>query len=385
MSAGELGAMSNRSAALRNAGTIAVFSLLLVSCSGGLSSEETDAVDEYIKESMLRWRIPGLTLAVVKDGEIILQKAYGLADVEAKTPATVETIYPLASASKMFTSVAIMKLVEAGEISVDDPIIRLLPGLPDAWAGITVRQLLTHTSGLPDITVPENQMEYLGKTREETLRKVAGLPLLSKPGERHRYIQTGYMLLGMILERRSGKSFPEVMSEQLFRPLGMTSTRYGDPGRGNAGQAAIYSMVRLEADGKWTRLEQAEPFSISWPDFEYPGAGLNSTVGDLAKWDAALEPGRLLKSSSLQAMWTVTKESLTSYDVGTVGIGYGWYIGELEGHRWVGISGGVSSAFIRFPDEHVTVIILSNCMGSNLLSIAQGVAKRILPNQPRHK
>jgi D-alanyl-D-alanine carboxypeptidase len=353
---------------------LAILSLHLASCSTQETPAKVKRIDEVIKKLMSERQIPGLTLAVVKDGKTILQRAYGWASIEEKTPAKVETIYPLASTSKIFTSVAVMRLLESGELTLDDRVDRLLQGLPAAWGEITVRHLLTHTSGLPDVCVKEDPMEFLGETRQKALRKAAAIPLSSRPGEKYQYIQTGYILLGMILEHRSGKAFPAVMMDQLFMPLSMNSTRYGDTGQGVAGQASHYTMIRPDRDGKWMRLGRPEPIAVAWPDYQYPGAGLNSTVGDLARWDAALEPGRLLKSSSLETMWTATEESRVVQGV-AFGTGCGWLIGEESGHKWVGQVGGDSAAFFRFPEDHLTVIVLDNCRGSDVFSIAQEVAK----------
>ncbi len=372
----------------------AIFSLLLTSCSkqeipinAHAAQDEPiriSVIDILIKKMMSDRQIPGLSLGVVKEGKTILQRAYGLADVEARTPAKVETIYPLASVSKIFTSVAVMRVVESGGLSLDDKIVRLLPGLPSVWGEITVRHLLSHTSGLPDVVVRDDPMEFLGETRQEALRKVAAIPLQSRPGETYRYIQTGYMLLGMILEQHSGKKFPAVMQEQLFGPLSMTSTRYGDARRDINGQASHYTMLRPDRDGKWMRLGRPEPIAVYWPDYEYPGAGLNSTVGDLARWEAALEPGRLLKLSSLETMWTATEESRVAQGR-AFGTGCGWLIGEEAGHKWVGQVGGDSAAFLRFPDDHLTVIVLDNCRGSDVLSIALGVSKCIISGTDKNK
>ena len=262
-----------------------------------------DQIDDFINAEMQKRRIPGLTLAVTRDGKVVKQKAYGLANIELNVPATPETVYQIASTTKTFTATAVLKLVEEGKLSLDDSVTKWLPEAPAAWSGVTVRHCLTHTSGLPDIVVDPCSLELVADTRKEAIEKLASLPVLAKPGETWSYNQTGYVLLGMILEKISGLRFEEFLEQRFFRPLGMTSTRFGDYKEVVPGRASLYT--KLESCSAQTgpklsdRIYSAQPAYLYNP-YMHTGAGINTTAGDLVKVESRAGRGEGAQAGHLE-------------------------------------------------------------------------------------
>jgi D-alanyl-D-alanine carboxypeptidase len=337
-----------------------------------------DGVDDYLKAQMAEHHIPGLSVVVVQDGKVVKTAAYGLSDAEAKTPATVDTVYGLGSCTKPFTAVAVLQLVEVGKITLDAPIIRYLDGLPGAWSAITVRELLTHTSGLPNYRRFLN-LKRLADPKYQQPGSVVSLlakrPLDFPPGTRYEYSNTNYHVLAELIEKVSGQSYGAFLAAHEFQPAGMTSTLLSDASATAPNQAVGYNW-----NGK-KRL----PNAVFFPSrLDTGDSGLLSTVGDLAKWTEALSSGLLLKPKTLLQM--VTPGTLTN---GTpVTYGFGWVVSSWNGHRLVGHSGavpGYSSSIVRFPDSHLTVILLCNLFDGTPLTdaLAMNVAKQYLPQMPK--
>ncbi len=328
-----------------------------------------DNVDDYIRVQMRRQHVPGLSLAVVRDGTVIKAKGYGLANVELGVPATADTVYEIGSITKQFTATAIMMLVEEGKIGLDEKIPAYLSGLPDAWKEVTVRQLLTHTSGIKGYTnVPGfEKLTLVPASKEEVIKVVAAAPLEFPSGDRWNYSNTGYFLLGMIIEKASGKSYADFLKDCIFTPLQMTSTQVND----------LHTIIAHRASGyEWkdNMLRNADFISMTWP---FAAGGIVSTVKDLSKWDAALYTNRLLKPDSLSQMWTrVRLNNGTTSDYG-----FGWFLDKVKGHTHVYHSGGIpgfTSHITRYPDDQLTVIVLTNQMG-NTSRIGEAVAGLYLP------
>lgn len=360
-----------------------LLSLALILLAPVRAMAQTDRVDEYIQTEMQKRHIPSLALAVIRDGKVVKQKAYGLANIELNVPATTDTLYQIASTTKTFTAAAIMELVEEGKLSLDDKAAKWLPEIPAAWSGVTVRHCLTHTSGLPDIVVDPCSLKLIADTRAEALEKLAGMPVLSKPGETWSYNQTGYVLLGMIVEKISGMTFEEFLGQRFFRPLGMTSTRYGDAREILPGRASLYTRIEScnEKGPKLAdRIYSAQPAYL-YPSYMHTGAGINTTVEDLVKWNLALDEEKVLKRATLDQMWAAAR--LADGQIfrfgGTAGYAHGWVVDDRPRHKSVGHSGGGSTAYWRFLDDKLNVIVLTNCQGSDPDSLAQGVAALYIP------
>jgi CubicO group peptidase (beta-lactamase class C family) len=351
--------------------------LLLCAC----VPARADGVDDYVLSEMRKRHLPAVAVVVIREGKVVKEKAYGLANVELKVAADEETLFQIASTTKAFTATAVMSLVEEGKISLDERVRRILPQLPLAWNGVTVRHLLTHTSGLPDVVVSEDSDEVIAQTRPEALRKLARMPVRSRPGAKWAYNQTGYVLLGMIIEKVSGVGFEEFMARRFFRPLGMTHTRFGDDREVVAGRASMYTRYEQQTDqkvspaGLWT-------YRNLYPTYLYMAAGLNTTVGDMANWDIAMTEGRILKPSTLEEMWRPVRLSdgkVFRLDDKTLGYGCGWLVDERPGHKAVGHTGSDATAYLRFLDDHLSVVVLTNCQGAQPSDLAFGIAALYVP------
>ncbi len=347
----------------------AVLSLILCPA---MAAAQTAEVEDYVKEQVARRHIPGLSLAVVRGGEVVLARGYGMANVELSVPATPETVYELASVSKPFTASAVMMLVEEGKLALDDPITDHLPGLPKAWEGITVRNLLNHTSGIKDYLNTEHLSFRKDYTNDEIIKTVADLPLDFPPGRKWAYSNTNYALLGMVIEYASGKSLAEFLAARVFGPLGMGSSRVNDTLAIIPNRASGY-----ERHGGTLRIRD-----FVSPSLAATGDGeVVSSVLDLARWDAALDSGKLLKRSTLRRMWTPA----TLKDGTETGYGLGWAVGEHGGHKVVEHSGGFpgfSAHISRYEDDKLTVIVLANIASADAGRIARGWRRSTSPRCP---
>lgn len=193
------------------------------------STQKPDEVDQYVEAFIKKRGIPGLSLAVVRDGKLVKAAGYGLANLELNVPAKPETVYEIGSISKHFTAEAILLLAEEGKLKLDDPLSKYLSEAPEAWKPITLRHILAHTSGLKDWEAA-NALSYRREyTPEEFIKLMAPFPLDFTPGEKWAYSNTGYPLLGVVIERASGQPFEAFMTERIFKPLGMNATRFNHP------------------------------------------------------------------------------------------------------------------------------------------------------------
>ncbi len=327
-----------------------------------------EAINEFIESQMRKQHIPGLSLAVVKDGNLLLTRGYGLADVENNVPATPETVYQIQSITKMFVASAMMMLQREGKLSLDDELSKHLDGVPESWKGITIRRILTHTSGIKDYINEPFASLRIDISDEEVLKQTAQRPLNFAPGEKYSYCNTGYLLAGMIIRKITGKSYGEFLQERIFGPLGMTQTRVQQIDDIIPRRAAGYQVV----DGKLRKGE-----FIAQSILSYPGGGILSTVIDMAKFDAMWQGGKLINASVRAEMWTTG----TLNDGSRTGYGLGFGIGDLRGWRQITHSGGhitgFASRYAIYPQQQLSVIVLSNRNEANTDVIVQGVAGRI--------
>jgi len=309
---------------------------------------------------------PGAALLVVRDGEPVLRKGYGLADLEARAPVAPDTRFRLASVSKQFTAAAVLLLVQDGALSLDDPVRKWLPSLPPATDGITLHHLLTHTSGLIDYedVMPETIAGQLADA--DVLRLLEGQDrLYFAPGGDYRYSNSAYVLLGLVVARASGRDFPAFLRERIFLPLGMDgAVAFVDGVSTVANRAYGYSLV----DGRWRRTDQS-PTSATLGD-----GGIYASIDDLAKWDAALRDGRLLSDASRElafAAHTATDEA----DVD--GYGYGWRLHATDDGPLLWHSGetiGFRNVILRWPGAGLTVVLLSNRNDPEPYALARQIA-----------
>jgi len=297
---------------------------------------------------------PGATVIVTRDGKTVLRKAYGMADVAAKVKMRPEMTLRLGSITKQFTATAILLLAEEGKLKLSDPITTFLPDYPMQGKTITIEHLLTHTSGIVNYT---SKPDYVGgMTRDLTpaamIDSFKNDPLDFEPGTRMSYSNSGYFLLGAIIEKVSGQSYARFVEQRIFKPLGMTHTAYEGSERVKPGRAAGHSM----GEGGF---KAAAPLSMTQP---YAAGSLVSTVDDLAKWDAAISAGKLLKREN----WNRAMTAYQLADGKPTGYGYGWAIGALRGTPLISHGGainGFSTFALRLPEKKVYVAVLGNSDG----------------------
>jgi CubicO group peptidase (beta-lactamase class C family) len=328
-----------------------------------------DAVDDFVRNEMKEQKVPGLTLAVVHKGEVVKAEGYGLANVEHQVPAKRETVYQSGSVGKQFTATAMMLLVEDGKVKLDDPVSEYLPGTPESWKGVTVRHLLTHTGGIKEYTSVLNlRVDY---TEDELLQKAFEFPVEFPPGEKWKYSNTGYAVLGILVSKVAGKFYGDVLQERVFAPLGMKTARIISEADIIPNRAAGYHFVKGELKNQdWVA-----------PRLNTTGDGsLYLTVDDMIKWDAGLYTEKVLKRSSLEQMWTPAKTN----DGKATEYGFGWSLGAVNGHKRIAHGGawqGFTAFIDRYVDDKLTVIVLTNLApgrpgqgGGNPGKIAAGVA-----------
>jgi CubicO group peptidase (beta-lactamase class C family) len=321
-----------------------------------------DRVDDYINAEMARRQIPGLALTIIQNGQQVKTAGYGLANLESKAPVKPETVFEIGSITKQFTAAAILLLAQDGKLSVNDRISQHLPETPAAWSNITIRHLLTHTSGLKNYTGLDGFELRRHLTQAQFISAIAPQPMDFQPGASWKYCNTGFNLLGFIIENVSGKVYWEFMSERIFRPLGMNATTDRLPALILAHRASGYQQtnhVLINRDCDLTDV--------------FSAGAIVSTVLDLAKWNAALDRDDLLNSRSKELMWTPTRLN----DGKPTKYGFGWFIDTLDGHKNIGHSGstsGFSATIQRFPDDNLAIIILTNTDEQIATTLAKEIA-----------
>lgn len=353
--------------------------VILVLCCGAVSAR-ADNVDDYIEAQLRQLHIPGLSLAVVRDGRMAKQHAYGLANVELNVTVTQDTIFEIGSITKQFTATAMMMLVEEGRVGLDEKLSKYLDGVPEAWGGVTIRHLLTHSSGIHNYLLTPGLFEATarpGQSHDDIARlfftRLQELDF--QPGATWAYSNTGYLLLGNVIEKVSGKSYWEFLEERIFKPLGMKASRSGEPTAIITGRAAGYAWTGSSFKNRGALTENA-----------YGAGSIVSTAGDMAKWDAALYGEKLLKRSSLNQMWTPAKAADGA--LAPFNYGFGWFVDTYHGRRVVAHTGGTpgfSSALYRFVDDKLTVIILTNHADRVIDHLAIDVAGIYVPALARPK
>ncbi len=309
-----------------------------------------DPVDDYVRAQLGPRRLPGVSLVVVKDGRIVKAAGYGLASLELNAPASERTVYEIGSISKQFTANAVLLLAEDGKLSLDDPLSKYLQRTPPEWSAITVRQVLTHTAGLPDFDIGNIGFSYRREyTEAEFVDLLAARPLEFKPGERWNYTN-GFPLLGIVIERASGMPYVDFVRTRIFEKLGLASARF----KASTDVVPHRADGYVYKDGAYRHGEALRPALIA------PNGGVMINVLDFAAWDIAITSGRLLSPVSLSAMTTPVRLASGR----TVGHGLGWFMDQFNGHRfgahWGTTVTGHSAVIRRYVNDRVTVIMLAN-------------------------
>lgn len=332
-------------------------------------------IDEFVTGEMRDRHIAGLSVAVISGGEIRYAKGHGWADIDKRMTADAGTPYLIASITKMFTAVGTMQLFADGKVQLDASVEQYVADLPALWRPVTVRQLLNHTSGINNFTghdappcgpVTKEEAEYAPL---DVIAEVSCLPLDFKPGTSWSYSDTGYHVLGLLIERVSGLAYPDYLRQRIFEPAGMRSTFLIGPIGGDDGRAVGYS---------WNG-EQFVPAPSLNPVVEGPSGGLASSVQDLARFDAVLGDGRVLALPLLHTMWQPA-------GIGTAMYGLGFGVRPINGRRQVGHTGGgpgAATSFARFGDDDLTVIVLTNTAQrpQSIQEIVGGIADLLIASR----
>jgi CubicO group peptidase (beta-lactamase class C family) len=314
-------------------------------------AQSSSDVDQAVVQHLQRTKTPGCSIAIVKDGVVVISKGYGLANVETDAPATAETVYRIGSITKPFTAALVMAHVEKGTVKLDDSIRKHLPELPEAFEKVTVQQLLNHTSGIAsytDLLSFATVARTVGSAKAMIEMSAKAKPNFA-PGEGWKYNNTGYIVLGELVAKLEGKPWAEALQEKIAKPLGLKSTRASDLAMIVKNRAAGYAPTK---DG----LTNASFLDMSWP---YSAGVIESTVEDLVKFDSAYA-GRLVKPETFAVM-TTTSAASKNY-------GLGWGISDVSGIRVVSHGGsipGFQSYIARVPSKKVSVIVLTNSNGGD--------------------
>jgi len=351
---------------MRRLTRIVLVALLFVAWTGALRA---DNLDEFVSGVLSARHVPAASLAVVMNGRVVRTGAYGIADLEHNIAAAPDTVYKIGSVSKQFIAAGIMVLVQDRKLALADKVSTFIPDAPASWGGITIRHLLTHTSGLPR-EAPGFE-PYAIKPDIDVIRTAFAAPLDFKTGAEHRYSNLGYYTLAEIVTRASGRPWSGFLQERIFTPLGMTDTR----------ATSVADIIARRARGYvWSdRLTNAD----DWPVVRPSGAFL-STVLDLAKWEIALQTDQILTPASKQEMWTRVKLN----DGSEYPYGFGWELDDFPPGRFTtgvpmirheGSIPGFRAAYGRLPKQSLAVIVLSNLQGAALDSVVAGVAVHYAP------
>jgi CubicO group peptidase (beta-lactamase class C family) len=320
-------------------------------------------IDEFVRAEMARQKIPGVAIAVVKDGALIKMDGYGYANLEHQVPVHPATIFQSGSLGKQFTAMAVMLQVEDRKLALTDPVTQYFPDAPPTWRSITVQHLLTHTSGIPDYT--DGTLDYRKDyTEDELVRFAYGLKPEFPAGARWNYSNTGYVLLGAIVRKVSGAFYGDVLAARVFKPLGMTTTRV----------ITEADIVMNRASGY--RLDKGDVKNQTWvaPLLNTTADGsLYFSVRDLVAWDTAVERRAVLQPES----WKRILEPVRLQSGKTYPYGFGWSLDDRGGqplHQHGGSWQGFKTQFSRFIGDHLSIIVLANLAQADPARLADGIA-----------
>ncbi|GAB2698359.1 serine hydrolase domain-containing protein [Mucilaginibacter koreensis] len=323
---------------------------------------------------MLTRKIPGLQVAIVRGNSIWLNESFGTANIEHQTPVTPATLFSINSATKAFTGVAIMQLVEDGKLDLTQPISNYLDSLPLSWQNIKVKSLLNHTSGIPDFVNVKNGGYIQGLPYVQAFKAARELPMEFAEGEQTSYNQTNYVLLGQVIEKLSGKRFEVFVKERQFIPAGMTLAGFGDSRDVILNKAPTYTISRVTE----RNFVKGHTWERTWEEFPElrSTAGINCTATELAQWIIALQSGKLLKSTNtIREMWAPEKLTNGSYG----GWALGWVARRNISPRAVAGIGGSRSWFYVYPDQNLAVIVLTNMKSIGPENLASEIAGFFYP------
>ncbi len=318
-----------------------------------------DTLDDYVKGRMQKLRIPGLSMAVLKNGKMLTIRAYGESNLETGTPVTPESRFMIASLTKQFIATAILLLKQDGKLSLEDKIGKYLDSIPEQWEDITLKQLLTHTSGI--LRDPADYHPYTDQPVIAVIKSMQNLAMNGKPGEKWLYSNAGYYILAEVITRVSGQPWDQFIRQEIFVPAGLSQTMIG------SNKEIISNRVNgYHTEGE--KLVNAE----RWVAVR-PSSAFISSIKDLAKWDSFIDHSTLLTPESRALLWTrgqLNDKSMVNY-------GLGWYVESFLGFTWIHHDGqfpGFRNAYERLKEDSLTVIMLANSDNRGIEALAMNVA-----------
>ncbi len=360
-------------------GIVLTFALVFSAMAAAAEPSASEKIDAYVLAEMKRQHIPGLALGIYRRGEIVKAGGYGLASVELDVAVKPETIFQSGSVGKQFTAAAVMMLVEEGKVNLDDSIAKYFEKAPAIWQPVKVKNLLSHTSGIAEYesgprTKPGAPFYLrLDNTEEELFGKIAALPMDFQPGEKWRYTNTNYVLLGMMIHKVTGQFYGDFLQARIFKPLRMNATRIISEADIVMNRSSGYQLVK----GELKNQEWVSPTFNSTAD-----GALYFNILDLAKWDGALYTEQLVKRSSLDRMWGIYPLNDGQPNPGHYG--FAWSVDSINGHRVIEHGGawqGFTTFIARYVDDGLTVVVLTNLDSDHSRPgpIAHGVAGLLVP------
>lgn len=324
---------------------------------------QVDSTDMIVRQLMEKQKIVGLSLAVIKNGQVVTNKGYGLANVELNVPVTAKTVIRLGSVSKQFFTTAVMKLMEEGKLSIDDPVHRFFPDAPETWRPITIKNLMSHTSGLQREAPAYDNFKI--QPDIDIIKSAYSLPLVFNPGEKYQYCNTAYFMLAEIITQVSGMPWQDYIRDNLFIPAGMN----------NSYMTEFYPIIPNRANGYMyyndTLINATAMYAVR------PSGGFLSTSSDMIQWEKAIRERKIiLRKDNWEKLWQPFIKTSDKADAKEY-YGFGWVIDEYRGRKLIvhgGANTGFRSVYARFVNDGLSIIILTNTDEANPRAIANALA-----------
>lgn len=358
-----------------------VILLLLLTIPTFSHSQEISAeIDSFMNAQMQEMNIPGVAYSVIRNNKIEHIAAIGKANIEFDANFETTTLVNIASISKEITAVAVMVLVERSEISLSDPIGSYLSNLPEQWNAVTIEQLLGHISGIPDLILDTFTFETIGTDAALIIEELSHREMDFQAGSQWRYNQTNYMLISMLIEQVSGKSYVEFVQEYVFAPAGIEDAIFADDRAVIPGRSNIYTHLE-KVDGEIVEMDHLEVVHYVVQENLYSAGGLNISVYDLSRWLISLLNSEIITQNSLERLWVPPNlisglpfERPSNRPSLWTKSALGWYLFYPGGEVAAGGSGGARSALFIYPESDLAVIVLTNKMGIQPEGLVHGIA-----------
>ncbi|WP_042143701.1 MULTISPECIES: serine hydrolase [unclassified Pseudoalteromonas] len=339
-----------------------------------------DETDDLIKKIMIERSIPGLQLAIVKNGKIIKSQAYGQSNIQHSVKVTEETVFPINSMTKLFVGVAVMQLVELNKLTLDDEIGKHLPELPSSWHHIKIKQLFAHTSGLPNILSGRHVDLIASNDPDAAWQKVQTKPFKFRSNSQFQYNQTGYVILGKLINKLANQSFTDFIIEHQLVKIGMPLTK-------QAGFAYLEDVITNQANQY--RFRQNGKLRNEFAEFAplmRAAAGMSANANELAKYTIALQSGAILNESSLNDLWdpiVLNNGRTAGFSSFENGYAIGWQVENRKAHRGVSASGANANTLMIYPDDDLSIIILTNLLGALPIQFVDEIASIYIPDMKK--